>query len=233
MPKLNTGEEREADEIEPGGKIIIAGHGRVGGIVRRILNAAGYHLTVIDYNAQHLENMRQFGARIYYGDATRPDLLHAAGLQEAKIFVVAIDDREKITELVKYVCKNAPQVHIVARAVDRHHVYELWAAGCRDIIRDTYDSSLRMGRSALEAMGIPQDRAQLMVDAFNRTDRASMISLADAYDPDIPVMENQAYIDRVREILGPREAQLHQEMMYALETGEMPDADRFASEDQD
>lgn len=221
VPRYTVTADDEADEIEEQGEVIIAGAGRIGGLVRRILSAAGYTLTVIDYNAQHLENMRRFGARIYYGDATRPDLLQAAGLQRAKVFVAAIDDREKLTELVRYVHTTAPHVHIIARAVDRHHVYELWAVGCRDIIRENYDSSLRMGRSALEALNIPKDRAQMMVDAFNRADRSSMISLADAYDPNIPVMENAAYIARVQEILGPREVAMNAEMMQILETGEM------------
>ena len=85
-----------------------------------------------------------------------------------------------------------------------------------------------MGRSALEALNIPNDRAQQMVDVFNRADRASMIELADAYDLDIPVMENEEYIRRVTEILGPREAQINAQMMHILETGEMPEADAFA-----
>ena len=213
-----TGEAaREADDIADRGEVIIAGAGRVGGIVRRILRAAGYSLTVIDYNAKHLETMRTFGATIYYGDATRPDLLHAAGIDDAKILVVAIDDKDKITEIVHYVHQNYPHVHIVGRAVNRHHVYELWAAGCRDIIRDTYDSSLRMGRSVLEAMGIDHGRAEQMVEAFNQVDRRSMVELADAYDPAIPVMENEAYITRVREILGPREAELQEEMSRILQ----------------
>lgn len=227
VPRYAAADTGEADEIEEQGEVIIAGGGRIGGLVRRILSAAGYNLTVIDYNAQHLENMRQFGARIYYGDATRPDLLHAAGLHNAKVFVAAIDDKDKLTELVHYVHTTAPHVHIIARAVDRHHVYELWAAGCRDIIRENYDSSLRMGRSALEAMHVPKDRAQLMVDAFNRHDRDSMITLADAYDPNIPVMQNEEYVRRVKELLGPREAQLNGEMMHILETGEMPEEDAF------
>ena len=222
VPRYAAAEVGEADEIEEQGEVIIAGGGRVGGLVRRILSAAGYNLTVIDYNAQHLENMRQFGARIYYGDATRPDLLHAAGLHNAKVFVAAIDDKDKLTELVHYVHTTAPHVHIIARAVDRHHVYELWAAGCRDIIRENYDSSLRMGRSALEALNVPKDRAEMMVAAFNRGDRTSMISLASVFDPNIPVMENKPYIQRVQEILGPREAALNAEMMHILETGEMP-----------
>ncbi|WP_342070777.1 cation:proton antiporter [Yoonia algicola] len=228
VPRYTFADDGEADKIEEQGAVIIAGGGRIGGLVRRILSAAGYSLTVIDYNAQHLENMRRFGARIYYGDATRPDLLHAAGLHHAKVFVAAIDDREKLTELVRYVRETAPHVHIIARAVDRHHVYELWAVGCRDIIRETYDSALRIGRSSLEALNIPKDRAQMMVDAFNRADRKAMIALADAYDPEIPVMENATYIARVQDTLGPREVALHAEMMHILETGEMPQEDDVA-----
>ena len=228
VPRYTAVENGEADEIEEQGQVLIAGGGRVGGMVRRILNAAGYNLTEIDYNAEHLDNMRRFGARLYYGDATRPDMLQAAGLQNCKVFVAAINDKEKLTELVHYVHTTAPHVHIIARAIDRHHVYELWAAGCRDIIRETYDSSLRMGRSALEALDIPKDRAVKMVDVFNRADRSSMIALADAYDPTIPVMENEVYIKRVQEILGPRETAMNAEMMHVLETGEMPDEDEFA-----
>jgi CPA2 family monovalent cation:H+ antiporter-2 len=228
VPRYTVVENGEADDIEEQGQVLIAGGGRVGGMVRRILSAAGYNLTVIDYNAQHLDNMRRFGARLYYGDATRPDMLQAAGLQNCKVFVAAIDDKQKLTELVHYVHTIAPHVHIIARAIDRHHVYELWAAGCRDIIRETYDSSLRMGRSALEALDIPKDRAEMMVDAFNRADRSTMIWLADAYNPNIPVMENDVYIARVQEILGPRETAMNAEMMHILETGEMPDEDEFA-----
>ncbi|MFT6076106.1 MAG: CPA2 family monovalent cation:H+ antiporter-2 [Yoonia sp.] len=227
VPRYAVVDNGEADDIEEQGQVLIAGGGRVGGMVRRILSAAGYNLTVIDYNAEHLDNMRRFGARIYYGDATRPDMLQAAGLQHCKVFVAAIDDKQKLTELVHYVHTTAPHVRIIARAIDRHHVYELWAAGCRDIIRETYDSSLRMGRSALEALDIPKDRAEMMVDAFNRADRSSMITLADAYDPNIPVMENEVYIARVQEILGPREIVMNAEMMHILETGEMPDEDAF------
>ena len=227
VPRYAVLDDGEADDIKEQGQVIIAGGGRIGGMVRRIVSAAGHNLTVIDYNAQHLENMRRFGARIYYGDATRPDMLQAAGLQHAKVFVAAIDGKDKLTELVRYVHATAPHVHIIARAVDRHHVYELWAAGCRDIVRETYDSSLRMGRSALEALDVPKDRAVMMVEVFNRADRASMITLADAYDPNIPVMENETYIARVQEILGPREIAMNAQMMHILETGEMPEEDGF------
>jgi len=189
-----------------------AGGGRVGGLVNRVLQAAGYGVTVIDYNAQFLENLRVFGVRLYYGDATRPDMLHAAGLHDAKILVIAIDDKEKITEMVHYVSHNHPHVHIVARAVDRHHVYELWEAGCRDIIRETYDSSLRMSRSVLEAFGIEKDKAEEIVDAFNTMDRKAMIQLSEVFRSDIPPSQNAAYIEGVKEISGPWAEELNREI---------------------
>jgi CPA2 family monovalent cation:H+ antiporter-2 len=136
-------------------KIIIAGAGRVGGMVERMLTAAGHNATMIDYSSRRLQMMQRFGFKHYFGDATRPDLLAAAGIGEAKLFVVAIDDRDQISELVKYVCATYPDLPVVARAVDRDHVYDLWAYGCRNIIRETYDSSLRIGRSALEELGLP------------------------------------------------------------------------------
>ncbi|MEO0920699.1 MAG: cation:proton antiporter, partial [Pseudomonadota bacterium] len=142
QPRYAAAEEREADEIDEDNHILIAGHGRVGGLVRRMLRAAGHDVTVIDFSSAQLEMIAKFGLKAYFGDATRPDLLHSAGLGEAKLFVIAIDGKEQITELVRYTVKNYPDVHIVARAVDRGHVFDLWAAGCRDIIRETYDSSL-------------------------------------------------------------------------------------------
>jgi CPA2 family monovalent cation:H+ antiporter-2 len=211
-PRYSGGEDREADEIDEPAQIIIAGRGRVGGMVDRILSAAGYQTTVIDYSAQQLENLRVFGIRAFYGDATRPDLLHAAGIDEAKILIVAIDEKEQIDQIVSHVIQHHPQVHVIARATNRHHVYELWALGCRDIIRETYDSSVRMGRSALEALGIEHPTAEEMVEAFRRADGVAMVAAAAAYDPAVPVMENEAYVSLIREIQGPAEKALGEEM---------------------
>ncbi|MEM9344840.1 MAG: cation:proton antiporter [Pseudomonadota bacterium] len=202
-PRYAEDQAQEADEIDEQGTVIIAGMGRVGGLVDRMMQAAGYTTTVIDYSSRQLDTMRVFGAKAYYGDATRPDLLHAAGIAEAKVFVVAIDGEEQINEVVRYVIKTYPNVHVVARAVNRHQVYELYAMGCRDIIRETYDSSIRIGRSAYEAMGVPREQAQAMADAFDTMDREAMIEVAPHYDPDIPPTQNQAYIDKVKMIRGP------------------------------
>lgn len=205
-------EAREADEITEPGDIIIAGHGRIGGIVNRMLRVSDYKTTVIDFSGAQLDLLRTFGVSAYFGDATRPDLLHAAGIADAKMLVVAIDDREQITQLVRYAAQNYPKLHILARAVDRHHVYELWAAGCRDIIRESYDSSIRMGRSAFEALGVSKKSAAKMADAFEEMDRHSMIELADLFDPDIPTMENAPYIERTKELNAEWEAQLRGRM---------------------
>lgn len=221
-PRYSEQQERDADEIEETSKIIIAGRGRVGGMVQRVLEGAGYTSTVIDYSARQIDNLRAFGLKTYYGDATRPDLLHAAGISEAKMLIICIDNKDQIDALVSYMHKHHPKVHVVARAINRHHVYDLWARGCRDIIRETYDSSLRMGRSALEALDIPRERADMMIEAFNESDRQSMIDVADVYDPAIPVQENEAYVARVREILGPRVQQLQRRMGAIKETGRDP-----------
>lgn len=211
-PKFINSESREADAIAEENHIIIAGRGRMGGLIERMLSAAGYQSTVIDYNSRRIEIMGRFGVKTYYGDATRPDLLASAGVANAKLLIIAIDGREQITELTKYLAQTYPKLHVLARAVDRDHVYDLWLAGCRDIVRETYDSSIRMGRSAFEALGIPKNHAQAMADAFDRVDRQSMLEVASAYDPGIPLVENEAYIQKVREIMGPRREQLAREM---------------------
>jgi len=218
-PRFSASEDREMDEIGETSDIVIAGHGRVGGIVSRMLRGGGLTPTVIDFSSKQLEMLKAFNIQAYYGDATRPDLLHAAGIADAKLFVIAIDDRDQITELAKYVHQHYPDVHIVARAVDRNHVYDLWFSGCRDIIRDTYDSSLRMGRSAIEALGYSQEQAERMVSAFSEMDRKTMLLAAEHYDPDIPTLENEAYIKMIREAQGDWSAELATRMGAIMAEG--------------
>ncbi len=222
-PRFTGDGEREADDIEPEGSVIIAGHGRFGGIVNRMLRAHGYETTVVDYSAAQLEMLRTFGIKVHYGDATRPDLLQAAGIDKAKLLVVAIDGQERITALVEHVFKHHPHVHVIARAVSRHHVYDLWAVGCRDVIRETYDSSLRAGRSSLEALGKSHAEAARMTREFEDMDRESMVELAELYRRDVPAHQNPAYIAKVRE----RSARWAQQLSggRAVETPDDADVD--------
>ncbi|MCB2082733.1 MAG: cation:proton antiporter [Sphingomonadaceae bacterium] len=212
-------EEREADLIDEENPIIIAGRGRVGGIVDRMLQAAGFKTTVIDYDSRHLEIVRRFGYRTYFGDATRPDLLHSAGIAKAKLLVVALDEREQIDKLVRYVVANYPNVHVMARAIDRNHVFALWAYGCRDIIRETYDSSLRMGRSAYEVLGVDRQQAQAMTDAFEEMDRSSMREVADVFRLDVPFGENEELMERVKDLKTKWDPVLREQMDDILKRG--------------
>lgn len=207
-PRLERIPDRAADTIDEPARILIAGHGRFGGIINRILLAAGHETTVLDHSAEQLEALRAFGVRAYYGDATRPDLLHAAGIDKAHMLIVAIDDPDRTTALVEYVHHNHPHVHIVARARDRRHVYQLWAAGCRDIIRETFDSSVRAARSACEALGMHPFEAERFTRAFVAEDRAAMKELASLWKPDVPETENAAYIARAREIMAAQAEEL-------------------------
>lgn len=219
-PRYSRQQERAADEIDSHAKIIIAGHGRFGGIVNRALRAAGFETTVVDYSSEQLDMLRRFGLRVHFGDATRPDLLQAAGIAEAKVLMVAIDGKHAVTELVRHVTEHYPHVHVVARAYDRWHVYDLWAVGCRDIIRETYDSSIRASRSVFEALGHSRASATEMLNLFEAQDRRMMYELAELYDIDDPGAENGAYATYVRENMDEWERDLNQKMTAARRAGE-------------
>ncbi|KTG21338.1 potassium transporter [Pseudoalteromonas sp. XI10] len=208
---------KETEEFPDDSHVVIAGSGRMGGLVDRILQAGGYKTTVIDYNYKQLEALERVGIRNFFGDATRPDLLSAAGIEDAKLLVVALDDAEQITKLVRYAMQNYPHLHVVARAVDRHHVYDLWAYGCRDIIRETYDSTMRMGRSSFEALGIEREKAQEMVDIFSEFDKEMLREAADVYEIGVPFEENHAYIERINKIFDEKEPEIKQQMREICE----------------
>jgi len=211
--------ERAADTIDEEHPIIIAGRGRVGGIVDRMLDAAGHRATVIDYDSEHIEQLKKFGVRSFYGDATRPDLLASAGIERAKLLIVALDEREQIDKLVRYATSNFPRLHVIARAKDRDHVYHLWAMGCRDIIRETYDGALRMGRSAFEALGADQQSSRAMADAFQEMDRRSMVEVADLYRLDIPSWENEPLLARIRELRSEWDPKLRDQIDAIIKRG--------------
>lgn len=207
-PRYAAAQTRPADDIDAEGTIIIVGHGRFGGIVNRILMGAGFNTVVLDYSSAQLDVLRKFGFEVFFGDGTRPDLLHAGGIEEANMLVVAIDEKDQATELVHWVKQNHPHIHIVARAYDRNHVYELYAAGADDIIRETFDSAVRAGRSALEALGYHAYDAERQVRGFVQGDRIALRKLAQVYDPDIPSHQNEAYVKLVKEISTAQEAEM-------------------------
>lgn len=207
-PRFVAEQERDADEIDEDGDVVIAGHGRFGGIVNRMMRAAGYSTTVLDYSAAHLDMLRSFGFKVFFGDATRPDLLHAAGIEKAKLLVVAMDGKEQINAVVHYVRETYPDVPIIARAVDRQHVYDLFAAGCVEIIRETFDSSVRTGRSAMEVLGMHPFDAELIARKFAEDDRHILKEMAQTHDPKIPTSQNKAYIEKSKTLMAEHDAKI-------------------------
>jgi CPA2 family monovalent cation:H+ antiporter-2 len=216
--------ERPADEITQKGAVIIAGVGRFGQVVNRLVRSSGVPTVVLDSDMSMIDTLRRFGVKGYYGDPSRPELLEAAGLAEAQVMVVAVDEPAKAVQIVRFVRAKRPDIHIVARAFDRVHVYELFQAGANDIVRETFDSSVRAGRYVLENMGFSEYEASNVSQAFFRLDRAAMRDLAELWVPGQPIDRNQAYIDRARKLDSDLETALIQEI-YDVKLM-APDAER-------
>lgn len=188
------------DKIDDEGPVIIAGIGRFGQIVNRLVQASGFNTIVLDNNMETIQLMRRFGFKGFLGDPTRPDLLKAAGLSKARVLVAAMDDKDSVTKLVAYARRQRPDLHIVARAYDRQHVFELYRAGADDIVREMFDSSLRAGRYVLENVGLTEFEAAEAEQTFYAHDRHSVRELAQVWDPDLPAIKNDAYIARAQEL---------------------------------
>ena len=192
--------EQAADDITETGKVIIAGIGRFGQVVNRLVRHSGLSTVVLDADMATIDTMRRFGVKGFFGDPARPELLEAAGLATASVLVVAVDSREKSNMIVAFARKSRPDLHIVARAVDRVHVYELYQAGANDIVRETFDSSIRAGRYVLENMGFSDYEASKLSQAYFQVDRAAMRDLAELWVPGQSVLKNEAYIARARQL---------------------------------
>ena len=188
------------DEIDTEGPVIIAGIGRFGQIVNRLVQASGFDTVVLDHNPETIAVMRRFGFKAFLGDPTRPDILRKAGLKDARVLVIALDDQEAARKLAAYARAQRPDIHIVARAHDRTDVYRLFQAGANDIVREMFDSSLRAGRYVLENMGLSEFEAAEAQRVFYHHDRASIRELADLWRPDVPAAENKAYVARAKEM---------------------------------
>lgn len=212
------GEAVADDEIDEHAEVIVAGVGRFGQVVHRMLRGAGLSTVVLDRDVEMVQLLRQFGTKTYMGDPTRPELLEAAGLKTARILVVALDDKAAAIKLVKMAKKANPDIHIVARAYDRVHTYELYRAGADQIVREMFDSSLRAGRYVLEQSGWSDTEAYEAREAFFRHDRDAMLALAKVWKPGVPIKDNPEYAERAREY--------NKELENALMSrfGEDPDA---------
>ncbi|GAB6053361.1 glutathione-regulated potassium-efflux system protein KefC [Magnetospira thiophila] len=181
--------------------VIIFGYGRFGQVVGRFLAVAGVETTVLDNDPDHIQVLRRFGHKVFYGDASRMDLIEAAGADRARLFILAIDDPDKSVEVATLIRSHYPDVTVLARARNRVHAYKLLKCGVRIFRREMFDSALRLGREALEQLGSHPYEVRRTAMAFARhdletfmasleihDDESSLISLAQQSRSDLSIM---------------------------------------------
>lgn len=190
----------EDPDIDAEGPAIVAGVGRFGQIVARLLGNAGVEAVLLDADLAVIETMAAFGNRVFLGDPTRPDVLHSAGLDRARVLVVALDDPEAALRLVALARRRRPDLRIVARAHDRVGAYALHRAGADEVVRELFAGSLRAGRLALEGLGLSPEAAEAAERTFAGHDREAMAELADLWEPGVELHDNPAYMARAREL---------------------------------
>ncbi|WP_218312686.1 monovalent cation:proton antiporter-2 (CPA2) family protein [Alteromonas antoniana] len=164
--------------------VIIAGYGRFGQIIGRLLHAQGYEVSVLDHSPSQIDLLRRFGNTVYYGDAARKELLDAAGANNARLLVIAIDNADKTLEIVKLAQKHYPNLAIAARARDRRHAYQLLKMKVNALNRETFDSAIVLGTEALKLLGNTEEDANRAGRIFREHDIESMKQLADLWGDD-------------------------------------------------
>jgi glutathione-regulated potassium-efflux system ancillary protein KefC/glutathione-regulated potassium-efflux system protein KefB len=201
---------------------IVAGFGRFGQIATRLLTANDFKVVLLDSSIEQIDTIRRFGWQVHYGDATRLDLLRAAGADKARILLVAIDDKDKAVELVKAATEYFPNLTIIARAFDRRHAYELVRVGGDEVVRETFESALLFGKKALLRLGLSDRRAARAVTLFREHDLALFNKLAPVYG------EEERYAMAVRDSRETMEKLLAAEMRR-LRKEEAEEADNDAA----
>lgn len=171
IPRLQQDTTPEFDEIpDQSPPMIIAGFGRFGQIIARNARINQIAFTAIDNNLQQIDFVRRYGGTLYYGDTTEPEILRAAGIEKAQVFVLAIDDVEDSMNAARHIRLNYPDIHLLVRARDRHHVHLLRDLGVRHIWRETYLSSLGMAHRALNLLGLSEQQASQNIQVFRDYD---------------------------------------------------------------
>jgi voltage-gated potassium channel Kch len=183
QPRFGTKEavEKEADDIDEKNKVIIAGFGRVGSIIGRFLQANGIQATYLDIDPDNVDLLRKMGLKVFYGDAARQDMLHAAGAEDATLLIIAVDNPDKTFEITETAQKHFPGLDIIVRSSGWYDSYKLINAGVKHIYRETLDSSLRMAADALCKMGHRGYQAHRAVKTFRKHDERYVRELAEMH----------------------------------------------------
>jgi glutathione-regulated potassium-efflux system ancillary protein KefC len=203
-PRLDRTPAPPMDEMEDQGHpVIIAGFGRFGQIVGRLLHANGIDATVLEHDPDHIETLRRFRFKVFYGDACRLDLLRAAGADSAKLLVIAIDEREGTLRLAELVRENFPHLQIISRAWDVAHVFELLEHGVSAYERETFEGALRLGEEALKQLGCTAWRAKQAAHRFRAHDEETLLEIYQHYHDDFEerIRISADARERLREIM--------------------------------
>jgi voltage-gated potassium channel Kch len=200
--------EPEFDVIDaPANPVIIAGYGRFGQIVSRVLRMSGIGFTVLEISFEQVDFVRRFGSKVYYGDASRLDLLQSAGAARAKLIVLAIDDVEASVRAAEMMRRHFPQVPILARARNRVHYFALRDIGIEVIERETFAASLVIAREALVRLGFDEERADNAVTLFERHDRHQLdVQYAFHSDEEKVIQSSKDAAAQLRELFEADEA---------------------------
>ncbi|MFA0810371.1 monovalent cation:proton antiporter-2 (CPA2) family protein [Microbulbifer epialgicus] len=167
----------DAPPVDHGSPVIIIGYGRFGQITGRLLNACGFGTTLLERNAEQLDLVRRYGIEAYYGDASREDLLRAAGAKNARLVILTLSDQAASLEIVTQLQKHFPNLTILARARNRMHQYALMEAGVKYIFRETVDSALAIGEKALVLLGLSPMQARRAARKFKQHDERMLEAL--------------------------------------------------------
>jgi CPA2 family monovalent cation:H+ antiporter-2 len=202
--------EKEADMVNEKNPVIIAGFGHFGNTIGRFLRAHAVKMTVLDIDSNRVEFLRKMGFKVYYGDASRYDILLAAGAAEAKMIIIAVDDPEKRLQMIETIKKHFPDLQMLVRSSSREDTYDQMNAGILHIYRETIDTSLRMGVDAMKILGHRAYTAQRAARTFFRYDEQKLKDLSKLRDNEKEYI-NQAreYIEELEEIIKADTKQLH------------------------
>ncbi|MEZ5473201.1 MAG: cation:proton antiporter [Marinicella sp.] len=174
-------EQRPADQINENNQVIIAGVGRFGQIVGRLLQYNQFSVTALDDDPNRIEMLRKYGWKVFFGDAMRMDLLQSAGIEEAKCMVLAMDDSDKVLQLAEFLSKHYPNLELFVRAKDRIIAYHLHQLGIKHIYRETFESSASMGEAVLRSLGLRAYQAKRSKLRYQLEDERLVRQMAKSY----------------------------------------------------
>jgi monovalent cation:proton antiporter-2 (CPA2) family protein len=192
IPRLKPAPAPEYDTIDAQSTpVIVAGFGRFGQIVGRVLRMHGIEFTALERDPGQVEVVRRFGTKVYFGDPTRPDMLRAAGAEQAKLIVVALDDPAAVLRTVEVVKRNFPNLAILARARNRWYAHLLMDRDVDGLVRETFHSSLQLARMALTTLGIDETAAERAVALFRDHDEKTLQQTHAIYRDEAQVKQSQ------------------------------------------